>query len=60
MGWCQMRELPIHPDLATDLWCHHWTARPPRLPVLSSLAATPPSSSSGNRQLTLAAMLQDI
>jgi hypothetical protein len=25
--------LPIHPDLAGELWCHHWTPRPPRLPL---------------------------
>jgi hypothetical protein len=26
--------LPIHGELASELWCHHWTARPPRLPVM--------------------------
>jgi hypothetical protein len=26
-----MRRLPIHPELAADLWCHHWTARTPTL-----------------------------
>jgi hypothetical protein len=35
MGWCALRQLPIHPELVADLWCHHWTARPPRLPVVS-------------------------
>lgn len=35
LGWCQLRQLPIHPELVADLWCHHWTARPPRLPVVS-------------------------
>ena len=34
MGWCQLRQLPIHSELVADLWCHHWTARPPRLPVV--------------------------
>jgi hypothetical protein len=33
-GWCQLRKLPIYGDLASELWCHHWTARPPRLPVM--------------------------
>jgi len=37
MGWCQLRQLQIHPELATELWCHHWTARPPRLPVLAGV-----------------------
>ena len=35
MGWCHLRQLSIHPELVGDLWCHHWTSRPPRLPVLS-------------------------
>ncbi len=35
LGWCQLRQLPIHPELVAELWCHHWTARPPRLPVVS-------------------------
>ncbi|MEB3200162.1 MAG: hypothetical protein VKK62_06515 [Synechococcaceae cyanobacterium] len=34
LGWCQLRQLPIHPDMVAELWCHHWTARPPRLPSL--------------------------
>ena len=35
MGWCQLRQIPIHAELVADVWCHHWTARPPRLPVVS-------------------------
>jgi hypothetical protein len=35
MGWCHLRQLSIHPELVGDLWCHHWTSRPPRLPLLS-------------------------
>jgi len=38
-GWCQLRQLPIHPELASELWCHHWTARPPRLPVMAAPGA---------------------
>ncbi|MFZ9229654.1 MAG: hypothetical protein ACO23C_10505 [Prochlorococcaceae cyanobacterium] len=59
-GWCQLRQLPIHPELASDLWCHHWTARPPRLPVMSpastSAAAAPAAT---NRQLKLDAVLHN-
>lgn len=51
MGWCQLRQLAIHGDLASDLWCHHWTPRPPRLPVPGATAAR------GNRQLSLDAAL---
>ena len=47
MGWCQLRQLAIHPELVGDLSCHHWTAREPRLPtlngqVLSSTGSPPP------------------
>jgi hypothetical protein len=57
--WCQLRQLAIHPDLAGDLWCHHWTARPPRLPALgpqSAEAAEQPRDA----QLSLGGMLQEI
>lgn len=57
-GWCQLRQLPIHPELANELWCHHWTARPPRLPVMQpaqAAAAAPPVRA--NRQLSLEAVL---
>ena len=26
MGWCQLRKLPIHSELASDLWCHRQLA----------------------------------
>ena len=47
LGWCKLRQLAIHTDLASDLWCHHWTPRPPRLPATGA----------GNRQLSLDAAL---
>ena len=50
-GWCRLRQLPIHPELVAVLWCHHWTPRPPRLPVR-------PSAHGGNRQLCLDAALR--
>ena len=57
LGWCRLRQLPIHPDLASDLWCHHWTARAPRLPTFTAHAAQPPvprlAGVSGFRQLSL-------
>jgi hypothetical protein len=54
LGWCQLRQLPIHPELAAELWCHHWTARPPKLPVMvpHGAAALPLA----DEQLTLAGM----
>jgi hypothetical protein len=35
MGWCQLRRLAIHPDLASELWCHHWTAPVAHLPLVA-------------------------
>ncbi|MEB3173157.1 MAG: hypothetical protein VKL97_04765 [Cyanobacteriota bacterium] len=58
-GWCQLRQLPIHPDLVAELWCHHWTARPPRLPVMGSArASTVATPATTNRQLDLDAVLR--
>jgi hypothetical protein len=62
LGWCQLRQLPIHPDLVGDLWCHHWTASPPRLPTVGlsgqeSQEATKPLTS---RQLCLSGLPKDI
>ncbi|MEI6616257.1 MAG: hypothetical protein WCL59_06715 [Cyanobium sp. ELA507] len=54
LGWCQLRQLPIHPELVAQLWCHHWTGRPPRLPVIGA-AAGPHQP---NQQLSLVELLQ--
>jgi len=56
-----LRQLPIHPDLVGDLWCHHWTARPPRLPVVGPGGAAGGASepAQANVQLSLASMLQE-
>ncbi|MEY4431747.1 MAG: hypothetical protein RLZZ533_1683 [Cyanobacteriota bacterium] len=56
LGWCQLRKLPIHGELASDLWCHHWTARPPRLPLGPDGGSL--VSESSNRQLALADVLE--
>lgn len=55
-GWCQLRQLSIHPELAGDLWCHHWTARAPRLPVLGAGQQVP--APAVERQLALADVLR--
>ncbi|MEX0589074.1 MAG: hypothetical protein WD136_07425 [Cyanobium sp.] len=57
MGWCQLRQLAIHPELAADLWCHHWTARPPRLPVMTATASGAGAFPQSNHQLSLDAAL---
>jgi len=57
MGWCQLRRLPIHPELAAELWCHHWTARPPRLPVMGD-GTNGLEAPHSNRQLALADVLE--
>ncbi|MFN7899427.1 MAG: hypothetical protein ACK5N0_07135 [Synechococcaceae cyanobacterium] len=59
LGWCQLRQLPIHPDLVTDLWCPHWTARPPRLPNLSPLSPAESDWTCREEQLSLPAVLAE-
>ncbi|MDM7951725.1 MAG: hypothetical protein QUV07_00695 [Cyanobium sp. CZS 25K] len=55
MGWCQLRQLSIHAELVADLWCHHWTARPPRLPVVAPEGLPRPAIGPvGSQQLSLA------
>ena len=55
LGWCRLRQLAIHPELAQDLWCHHWTARPPRLPALSPDGLQAQAGAPvGSQQLSLA------
>jgi hypothetical protein len=56
MGWCQLRHLAIHPELASELWCHHWTARPPKLPVIGPGSGLEPRAR--NHQLALAELLE--
>ena len=60
MGRCHLRQLPIHPELVGDLWCHHWTARPPRLPVISGGASAEQGLERGAiQQLCLASMVPE-
>ncbi|MFM7239281.1 MAG: hypothetical protein ACKOZN_06750 [Cyanobium sp.] len=42
MGWCRLRQLPIHPELVAEVSCHHWTAREPRLPTLNAQMMSAP------------------
>ncbi|WP_156777527.1 hypothetical protein [Synechococcus sp. RS9916] len=50
VGWCRLRRLPVHAELARVAWCHHWTPRAPALPELQgSDQPLPPSG----RQLEL-------
>ncbi|MFM8661085.1 MAG: hypothetical protein ACKOCI_07030 [Cyanobium sp.] len=69
LGWCRLRQLPIHPELVGELSCYHWTAREPRLPTLNSAqiasvsapvspAAPPPLAGPGSRQLSLEGALR--
>jgi hypothetical protein len=54
-----LRQLPIHPDLVAELWCPHWTVRPPRLPSLNSLAPAEAERYGREEQLSLAAVLAE-
>ena len=58
LGWCQLRQLPIHPELVAELWCHHWTARPPKLPVMAPLAGVQ-AAVPANQQLSFSGMLRE-
>ncbi|MCX5966544.1 MAG: hypothetical protein NTV57_02660 [Cyanobacteria bacterium] len=57
LGWCQLRQLPIHQELVADLCCHHWTGRQPRLPAFSGCEPEQGLASGGNQQLSLGAIL---
>jgi hypothetical protein len=62
LGWCQLRQLSIHPDLVGDLWCHHWTASPPRLPTVGPAGQAPAeeaANASVSRQLCLTGLPKD-
>ena len=46
LGWCRLRRLEVHADLADLVVCHHWTPRSPKLPAFQSTGG-------GERQLEL-------
>ncbi|MFM7235420.1 MAG: hypothetical protein ACKOYK_01390 [Cyanobium sp.] len=62
MGWCQLRQLAIHSDLVGELWCHHWTASPPRLPAVvpGGVAAAEEPKSLTSQQLSLSGLPKDL
>ena len=33
-GFCRLRKIKVHSDIAPFAVCHHWTRRPPSLPKL--------------------------
>jgi hypothetical protein len=43
----------MHPDLVGELSCHHWMARPPRLPLIAGAARE--AADSEPQQLSLRA-----
>lgn len=55
-GWCHMRQLTIPPELTGELWCSHWTARPPRLPLTSQTTAAAGAGGPIDQQLSLIGM----
>ena len=56
-GWCRLRRLQVHPELARALFCHHWT---PRSPALPPLVATDQSLFGGDRQLDLGDSVESV
>ena len=57
-GWCHMRQLTIPPELSGELWCPHWTARPPRLPLTSQTTAPAGAGGPIDQQLSLSGMFE--
>ena len=55
MGWCQLRRLAIHPELAGEVWCHHWMATAGRLPLVAG--NEPDERGRRDHQLALAEFL---
>lgn len=62
LGWCQLRQLAIHPDLVGELWCHHWTATPPRLPTVAPCGdqAMEEEVSVGGQQLSFRGLAREL
>ena len=52
-GWCRLRKIRVHREIALFAFCHHWTQRPPVLPNIQE------SSTSRNidKQLDFARVL---
>ncbi|MEX1316661.1 MAG: hypothetical protein AB1Z22_05975 [Synechococcaceae cyanobacterium] len=61
-GWCRLRQLAIHAELAGELWCHHWTVRSPRLPAITPPggASAAPDGPGRCRQLSLEMVLPQL
>ena len=57
-GWCRMRQLAIHPELTAELWCPHWTARPPRLPLTSQTKTPAGAGGPIDQQLSLTGIFE--
>ncbi|MEC8213634.1 MAG: hypothetical protein VX069_01025 [Cyanobacteriota bacterium] len=38
-GWCRLRQLEVHAEVAELVVCHHWTPRSPQLPCLNGATA---------------------
>ncbi len=33
-GWCLLRKIQVHPEMAQFAFCHHWSSREPTLPTV--------------------------
>jgi hypothetical protein len=57
-GWCHMRQLTIPSELSGELWCPHWTARPPRLPLNSQTKTPAGAGGPIDQQLSLTGIFE--
>ncbi len=37
-GWCRLRQIGVHSELAPIAFCHHWTKSSPSLPRIDDAA----------------------
>ncbi len=36
-GWCLLRKIKVHSEIAPYAFCHHWTQQEPSLPILDNI-----------------------
>ena len=35
-GWCRLRDIKVHQDIASFAFCYHWTKKSPALPKIEN------------------------
>ncbi len=50
-GWCVLRKIKIHADIAQYAFCHHWGHQEPSLPLLNNTSLTKDKQLNFDREL---------